>query len=76
MPPLTLGHLCTPSPLNAEGLKGLGEGGAMPVLAAIANAVEDALAPLGVRVRELPLTPGRVRALIEAAQGSADGDAG
>ena len=47
----------TPSPLNAEGFKGLGEGGAMPVLATIANAVEDALAPLGVRVRELPLTP-------------------
>src|SRR4051794_31713947 len=69
MPPLTLGHLCTPSPLNAEGLKGLGEGGAMPVLATIANAVEDALVPLGVRVRELPLTPARVRALIEAATG-------
>ena len=67
VPAATLGHMVTPTPLNAEGIKGLGEGGAMPVLAAIANAVEDALAPLGVRVTEVPLTPARVRALIDAA---------
>jgi carbon-monoxide dehydrogenase large subunit len=69
VPPMVLGHLTTPSPLNAEGIKGLGEGGAMPVLAAIAGAVEDALAPFGVRVTELPLTPARVRALLDAARG-------
>ncbi len=68
VPPMAMGHLVTPSPLNAEGFKGLGEGGAMPVPAVLANAVEDALLPLGVRVRDLPLTPARVLGLIEEAR--------
>jgi aerobic carbon-monoxide dehydrogenase large subunit len=38
----------------------VGEGGAIPGPAAVANAVEDALAPFGVTVRSLPLTPERV----------------
>ncbi len=67
VPPITIGHLETPSPRNPEGIKGLGEGGMYPSLAAVANAVEDALAPFGVCVTELPLTPERVRALIDAA---------
>jgi carbon-monoxide dehydrogenase large subunit len=66
VPPVVMTHLETPSPLNAEGFKGLGEGGAMPVPAVIANAVADALLPFGVRVCDLPLTPPRVLALIEA----------
>ena len=41
-------------------------GRAIPVPALIAEAVDDALAPFGVRVREMPLDPGRVRALIAA----------
>ena len=61
-------HLEFPSPLNPLGLKGVGEGGTVAAGGAIANAVEDALAPLGVRVTSLPLTPARVRALIEGAQ--------
>jgi carbon-monoxide dehydrogenase large subunit len=68
VPSMLMSHLETPSPLNAEGFKGLGEGGAMPVPAVIANAVADALLPLGVRIRDLPLTPRRLHALIEAAR--------
>ena len=44
-------HLEYPSPRNPLGIKGIGEGGAISPPAAIANAVEDALAPFGVRVR-------------------------
>jgi carbon-monoxide dehydrogenase large subunit len=46
------------------GVKGLGEGGAIAPPAAIANAVEDALRPLGVRVDRGPLSPARIRALL------------
>jgi CO/xanthine dehydrogenase Mo-binding subunit len=56
------------SPHNALGLKGAGEGGTVGVGAAIANAVEDALAPLGVRVHALPLSGENLRRLIRAAQ--------
>ncbi|MBI2879475.1 MAG: hypothetical protein HYY19_07115, partial [Candidatus Rokubacteria bacterium] len=45
-----------------------GEGGAIGPPAAVANAVEDALAPFGVKVTRTPLHPARVRALIRAGQ--------
>ena len=51
------------------GVKGIGEGGAISPPAAIANAVEDALAPFGVRVTRAPLGPSRVLELI--AEGAA-----
>jgi len=60
-------HLEFPSPRNPLGVKGLGEGGAISPPAAIANAVEDALAPFGVRVTETPLTAARIVALLERA---------
>ena len=47
------------------GAKSIGEGCMLPVASAIANAVEDAI---GVRIRELPLTPERVLAAIDAAK--------
>ena len=47
------------------GAKGLGESGVIPVSAAVANAVHDAV---GVRFTELPITPARVRAALEAAR--------
>jgi len=53
-----------PSPLNPLGVKGAGELGIVATGGAIANAVSRALAPLGVQVRELPLSPNAVRALI------------
>jgi carbon-monoxide dehydrogenase large subunit len=60
-------HLEYASPRNPLGAKGLGEGGAISPPAAIANAIDDALAPLGVRITSTPALPARVRALIERA---------
>jgi CO/xanthine dehydrogenase Mo-binding subunit len=54
-----------PSPLNALGLKGAGEGGANPVGAAIASAIDDALQLPGAITR-LPVSPQRLKALMRA----------
>jgi carbon-monoxide dehydrogenase large subunit len=56
------------SAINPLGVKGVGESGAIPGAAAIANAVEDAVADLGVVIREVPVTAPRLRALIAAAR--------
>jgi carbon-monoxide dehydrogenase large subunit len=56
----------TPTPLNPLGVKGVGEGGSSGAGASIANAVADALAPLGVTISELPLSPNRIAALLRA----------
>src|SRR5207247_10510400 len=61
LPPIETVHLEFPSPRNPLGAKGLGEGGAISPPAAIANAIEDALAPFDLRITETPLTPARVR---------------
>ena len=55
----------SPSPRNPLGIKGAGESGIAPVGAAIASALEDALQMSGI-VTQLPLTPQRVKALLEA----------
>lgn len=68
VPAFEIGHVETPSPFTEYGVKGGGEGGRMIAPAAIAAAVEDALAPFGVRVDEVPLTPERIVTLVEAAQ--------
>jgi len=62
LPPLTIGHLETPSPFTTLGAKGLGEGTTMSAPAAIANAVADAL---GIEDVEVPLTPSRIWELLE-----------
>ena len=67
LPPIETVHLEYPSPRNPLGLKGIGEGGAISPPAAIANAVEDALAPFGVRVTRTPLGPSTVLGLLEQA---------
>jgi CO/xanthine dehydrogenase Mo-binding subunit len=67
VPALRIGHVETPSPYTPHGIKGGGEGGRMMAPAALNSAVNDALAPLGVRVTELPMTPDRLRAAIRAA---------
>ena len=59
-------HRETPSPRNPLGAKGVGEGGAIAPPAALANAVEDALAPFGVRITGGPLTPPLLVALLQA----------
>lgn len=61
IPEIGTHHIQTPSPRSVLGIKGMGEGGAIGPLAAIANAVSDAI---GVRVREVPLTPERLWRLI------------
>jgi len=58
-----------PSTSNPLGLRGGGEGGATPALAAVVNAVVDALAELGVEHIEIPVTPERVWEAIRAAKG-------
>jgi carbon-monoxide dehydrogenase large subunit len=56
----------TPTPLNPLGVKGAAESGTIAAPAAIASAVEAALAPFGVRIADLPITPDRLVALILA----------
>jgi carbon-monoxide dehydrogenase large subunit len=67
LPPIETVHLEYPSSRNPLGAKGLGEGGAISPPAAIANAVEDALAPFGVTITGTPVTPSMVLSLIDAA---------
>jgi len=67
-PTVEVQHLVSPSPFTTLGAKGLGEASSMTAPAAIANAVSDALAPLGVRITELPITPSRLWHLLEAAK--------
>jgi carbon-monoxide dehydrogenase large subunit len=55
LPSFTLGHMETPSPLTPGGRKGMGEGGTIGAPAAIANAVADAVKPLGIGVNALPI---------------------
>jgi aerobic carbon-monoxide dehydrogenase large subunit len=57
-----------PSPLNPLGVKGVGESGCVPAAGAIISAVENALAPFGVRIEEYPVTPARLFALLTHAQ--------
>jgi len=60
VPTIEVDRLEHPSPVTPLGAKGVGEGGSIPGPAAVANAVEDALAHLGVVVRSLPITPEQV----------------
>ena len=47
----------TPSPINPLGVKGVGEGGTIPAAAAIASAIENALEPFGICIRNVPVSP-------------------
>jgi aerobic carbon-monoxide dehydrogenase large subunit len=64
VPHVDLVHLETPSPLNPLGMKGAGEGGTIPAIAAILSAVEHALAPFEVTIAEAPITPQRIVELL------------
>ena len=66
VPTIEYGHVVTPSD-TPGGHKGTGEGGAIGSVPCVFNAVADALAPLGVRLTDGPLSPDRVRAAIAAA---------
>jgi carbon-monoxide dehydrogenase large subunit len=64
MPPVEIRHVPGEVTTNIGGFRGMGEGGTIGSPAAIANAVSDALAPLGVAVSELPVTPDRLFRLV------------
>ena len=68
IPPIEVIHIESDSASNIGGFRGMGEGGTIGAPAAIANAVSDALAPLGGEVMELPVTPERLFRLIEQAR--------
>ena len=67
-PEIEIDHVISPSPLTTLGSKGLGESSSMTVPAVIANAVTDALSPLGVKITELPMTPSTLWRLIADAR--------
>jgi carbon-monoxide dehydrogenase large subunit len=66
VPPLLVGHLDFPSTINPLGIKGVGESGIIAPAAAIANAVEDALADYGVEVDRVPVTSARLFDLLRS----------
>ena len=68
VPTIEVLHMETPSPFTIGGIKGMGEGGAIAPLPALGNAVSDALAPFGVSVDALPLSPERILQLIQSAR--------
>jgi carbon-monoxide dehydrogenase large subunit len=67
MPQIEIHHQESPSPLNALGVKGVGESGVLPTIAAVASAVEDALSHMGVRITGAPISPMALRKLIREA---------
>ena len=67
MPHFRVFHMETPSPNTKFGIKGIGEGGAIAPPAAIGNAINDALASLGVELCESPMSPRRILAAISEA---------
>jgi carbon-monoxide dehydrogenase large subunit len=69
LPTFELDETVTPSPVNPIGVKGVGEAGAIASTAAVANAVIDALSPLGIRHLDMPYTPQTVWSAIQSAKG-------
>jgi carbon-monoxide dehydrogenase large subunit len=73
IPTIELHHIetLTDPSISVTHAKGLGEGGSIGAPAAIINAVNDALAPFGVSIDEMPATPRRIRAALRAAEKAA-----
>ena len=74
LPAFTVDKTETPTPNNPLGVKGVGEAGTIGAPPAVVNAVVDALAPLGIRHLDMPLTPENVRRAIEAARRGASAE--
>lgn len=70
LPNFELAHTVTPSPFNPLGVKGVGEAGTTGAPPTLVNAALDALAPLGVRTLDMPLTAERVWRAMEAVRAS------
>ncbi|MCA9967372.1 MAG: molybdopterin-dependent oxidoreductase, partial [Anaerolineales bacterium] len=71
-PQIRVGRTVTPSPSNPLGVKGAGEMGTIAGTVTVVNAVMDALAPLGVRHLDMPLTAEKIKAAIAAANGGSN----
>jgi carbon-monoxide dehydrogenase large subunit len=71
VPAIVTIHLDAVSPTTVGGFRGMGEGGTIGAPAAIANALADALAPFGVEIFELPMTPERLFRLVKQAKARA-----
>jgi len=69
LPSFELDETVTPSPVNPLGVKGVGEAGCIASTAAVANAVIDALSPLGIRHLDMPYTPQTVWSAMQSAKG-------
>jgi carbon-monoxide dehydrogenase large subunit len=76
IPPITVEHLETELPSTVGGFRGMGEGGTIGAPAALANAISDALEPLGIGISELPATPERLFRLIESARACSEANTG
>jgi len=68
MPDIHIAHVVTPTRSSALGAKGAGEAGTAGAPAAVLNAVNDALRPLGAHLAQMPMTPARVLRAIAAAR--------
>jgi carbon-monoxide dehydrogenase large subunit len=75
VPAIEYGHIEIPGP-GVGGYKGCGEGGAIGSTPAVINAVNDALAPLGVTLTRLPASPATIVSLIEEAKAGHKATAG
>ena len=69
MPSFDVCHIQTAAPQIPGGYKGMGEGGCVYAYAAVANAVADAIEPLGVEITETPLSPSRILEMLRGAKG-------
>jgi CO/xanthine dehydrogenase Mo-binding subunit len=68
VPDIEIEHLETRSPTNPLGVKGVGEAGTIPVSAALAAAIEDALSPFGVHITRMPISPTDIVELVKSSQ--------
>jgi carbon-monoxide dehydrogenase large subunit len=66
LPSFRVAHQETPTPFTMFGSKAVGDGGVASGMAAVTNAVNDAVAPLGARLHDLPLTPPTILSAIKA----------
>lgn len=71
-PTIEIGHVETPSP-GPGSYKGVGEGGAIGATPAVLNAVADALAPFGVEISHLPLSPATIVSMVDGARATGEG---
>ena len=74
LPAFESGHTEVPTTMNPLGVRGVGEGATIGATPAVVNAVLDALAPLGVRDIQMPMTPMRVWRAIRDARAVSDAD--